>query len=267
MLRPALAAIGLTFALLGPAMGQQLPAYIPNLPQGGPIIGPDGKVISGLDKTPNPWSGAFQIGASGSEGNVSILKGVAGLDVRYDTPDDFMTFNGIYVLTRYNDSVIEQKALGTLRNEVIFADPFAWYLEGQAEYDQFRDIDFRLAAHNGLSYALMKSSDSVLKIRAGFGTAKEFGGDRNTWFPEGQLGGDFELGLSTRSRLSLSADYYPGLQNFDRYRVRGRASFDIMLDPSLNLLLRLGVMERYDSMPLNSKRNDLDYFATLLFQF
>lgn len=267
MARPALAALTLMLAVLGTASAQQLDPYIPPLPRGGPVIGPDGKVMSGFDKVVSPWSGGFEIGANGSEGNVNILKVRAGLDFKYDTPEDLMVFNGVYVLTRHDESLLEQKALALLRNEILFAEVWGWYAQGQVEYDEFREIDFRLAAHNGLSYALMRSKDSLLKVRAGFGTAKEFGGTRNDWFPEGQLGGDFEIGLTSRTRLSISADYYPDLQNFDKYRVRGRAAFDVMIDPELNLLLRLGVQDRYDSMPLRSKKNDFDYFMTLLFQF
>ena len=44
-------------------------------------------------------------------------------------------------------------------------------------------------------------------------------------------------------------------------------SFDILLDPTANIYLRLGAFDRYDSNPYGSKRNDLTYWMMLQFKF
>lgn len=266
-LRPALASLLVTLALLGTATAQTFPGDVPK-PLGGPIVGPNGKIMTGLDKPVSPWTGGVEFGLNGNDGNVDILKIRAGADFKYDTPENLFLFNGLYVFTHYKGEVIEQKALLYTRDEVPFAEVFAYYAQGQLEYDEFRPIRFRLAAHNGLSFTALRDDVMLLKLRAGLGTAREFDGPFREWVPELQFGGDFEYRLTQTTTLSVSLDYYPDMYNFDIFRVRGRASIDFLLDPDLNLVLRIGVMERFDSQTYGSyRKNDLDYFATLGLRF
>jgi hypothetical protein len=106
-----------------------------------------------------------------------------------------------------------------------------------------------------------------VKVRAGAGLARENGGTVNDWVPEGQAGADYEYRLTDRTRLTVMGDYYPDLHDLSHYRVRVRAAFDILIDPDLNMWLRLGAFDRYDSQSYGSKRNDLDYFMSLLLRF
>jgi Protein of unknown function, DUF481 len=266
MTRLVLAALLTSLALLGPAAAQNLPYEIPK-PLGGPIIGLDGKEIKPVGLGPSAWSGGFELGLSGNEGNSQVLKLFTGAELLYDSPEDSFLLYGWYALTRQHSTVLENNGLLLARNELPFADSLAWYVQGQVEYDEFRAADFRVAAHNGVSYTYLRSNDMFLKFRAGLGTSKELDGPRNEWLPEAQFGFDFWYRITERSRFSVAADYYPDVHDFGNYRVRGRASFDVLIDPDLCLLLRLGVLERYDSRPQGSKRNDLDYFATLVLQF
>jgi hypothetical protein len=267
MTRPVLAAVCL-LALLGTAAGQDLPYGIPK-PLGGPIVGPDGRVRTGLDAHPvdSPWTGGVDVGASGSQGNTDTFKLRAGLDVRYDDPDDVMIFNVVYILNRANQGELENKGFVLLRNEMTIDGGLAWYAQGQLEYDEFRVIDLRIASHSGLSYVFARDATQTLKLRAGAGVAREYGGLSNDWVPEGQVGLDYEYRLTERTKFLIMADDYPDLQDFSHYRLRVRASFDILLDPQANILLRIGAFDRYDSNPMGSKRNDLDYFVTLHFRF
>src|SRR5262245_36150157 len=97
MARAVVAAVCLLI-LFGTAAGQDLPYGLPK-PLGGPIVGPDGRVRTGLDAhTVSPWSGGVDVGASGSQGNTDTFKLRAGLDVRYEAPDDLMILNVMYIL-------------------------------------------------------------------------------------------------------------------------------------------------------------------------
>jgi len=267
MARPALAA-ALMLAWLGAAVGQDYPLGLPK-PLGGPIVGPDGRVRTGLDAhpVPSPWSGGIELGVSGSPGNTDTLKLRAGLDLRFDDADDFAILNIMYILNQANEGDLENKGFALVRNELPMDMGLAWYAQGSIEYDEFRTVYLRVASHSGLSYALMQDEAQVLKVRAGAGVAREWGGTSNDWVPEGQAGADYEYKLTERTRFVLAADYYPDLHDFAHYRVRVRAAFDILLDPTYNAYLRLGVFDRYDSQPFGSKRNDLDYFMTLVFRF
>jgi hypothetical protein len=266
MNRPALAVLLAALAVVGPAAADGSPFEIPK-PLGGPIIGPDGRVMSGIDRGPSSWSGGVELGVSGNEGNSQVLNLFAGANLLYDSPDDVFLIDVWYALARHQSTVIENNALLTVRNELPFADAWAWYVQGTVEYDEFRVADFRVAGHNGIVCTAWRTGDTTLKLRVGLGTSKEINGPRNEWVPEAQFGFDYWFRLTERSRFCVGADYYPDLHDFANYRVRGRASFDFLIDPDLNLLLRLGVQERYDNRPQGSKRNDLDYFGTLVLQF
>jgi Protein of unknown function, DUF481 len=267
MKRLALTAV-LTLTWLGTAAAQTSPFGIPQ-PLGGPIVGANGQVLTGLDAHPvaSPFTGGIDLGISGSQGNTDTLKLRAGLDLRYDDPEDFAILNILYILNQANQGEIENKGFGLIRNELPMDTGLAWYAQVSLEYDENRTVYLRVASHSGLSYALIQDGTQTLKLRAGVGVAREWGGSSNDWVPEGQIGGDYEYKLSDRTRFTLTGDYYPNVQDFAYYRVRVRASFDILLDQQYNAYLRLGVMDRYDSQSFGSKRNDLDYFATLQFRF
>lgn len=278
MTRPALAALAIALSAVGLAPAQVptpapvLPAvpgipFDPPKPLGGPIVGPDGKVLSALDRT-GPWGGGVEFGLNGSQGNVDILKVRAGVDLKYDDPSNVFVLSGLYVFSEQGGSVLEQKGLLTTRDEIPFDAAWAWFAQGQLEYDQFRAIDFRLAAHNGLAFKAYDDGVVKVKVRGGIGGSREFGGAPGTdWIPEAQAGADYEYLLSNRTRFCLTGDYYPDLRDTSHYRIRARATLDVLIDPELNLVLRLGVQDRYDSRPLGAKNNDLDYFLSILFRF
>lgn len=267
MTRLPLAAV-LCLAWVGHVAGQESPFPIPR-PMGGPIVGPDGKIRTGLDAhvAPSPWNWGVDLGLTGSQGNTDTLKLRAGLDLRYDSPDDVMIFNVMYILNQANGGQLENKGFALLRNEIPIDDMFGWYAQTALEYDEFRTIDFRFASHSGLAFTAYQDPSQLLRFRAGFGTAYESGGGVNEWLMEAQAGLDYEYRLTDRTKLTAAADYFPNVENFAQYRVRVRASFDILLDPETNVLLRIGAFDRYDSKPYGSQRNDLDYFMTLQFRF
>ncbi|WP_020471654.1 DUF481 domain-containing protein [Zavarzinella formosa] len=238
-------------------------------PVGGPIVHPDGRIMNGMDFAPtNPWSGGLELGLNGSEGNSQTLKLRLGGDIKYDTTDDVVIGYGWYGLSRQRGALSENKALLTLRNELMYDDTFAYFTQGQLEYDEFRLVDFRLGIHNGLSIVALKDSSSLVKVRLGFGASREYGGPTDGWLPEGIFGGDYEWTITAKTKFTLGADYYPDITDWGHYRIRARGSFDFLLDQQLNLWLRLGMMDRYDSRPgIGTKYNDLDYFATILFRF
>ena len=239
-------------------------------PQGGPIVRPDGSFMSGMDviKPKNPWSGGLEAGLNGSEGNSPVLKLRIGGDLKYDTPDDLFILNGWYGLSRQRGILAENKALVTARNEIPVIESLAYFTQGQFEYDAFRDVKTRVGVHNGLSFTAIKTENTLVKLRAGVGASREFGGPEDKWIPEAIFGGDWEQKITDKTKFVAGADYYPDVADWGHYRIRARAAFEILLDQQLNLSLRFGVMDRFDSQPGdNVKRNDLDYFMTLLYKF
>jgi opacity protein-like surface antigen len=267
MKRLALAAV-LTLAWASAAAGQASPFNIPQ-PMGGPIIGPDGKVRTGLDAHPvaSPWSGGIDLGISGSQGSADTLKLWTGLELKYDDPDYFGFLKALYVLNQANSGQLENKGFLLTRHELPADMGLAVYGQASLEYDASQVIDLRFASHSGLSYAVVQDGTQVFKVRAGAGVEKPWGGASDTWTWEAQVGLDYEYRLSERSRITVIGDLYPAFEDFANYRARVWATLDILIDPKYNAYLRLGALDRYNSRPDGSPRNNVDYYLGLMFGF
>jgi Protein of unknown function, DUF481 len=257
-------AIAMLFAGSAWAQFGSSPIPVPQ-PQGGPIVSPEGRILSGADKS--PWSGNFEFGINGNLGNTDVLKLRTGGDLKYDSPDNVLLVNGWYSQARQNNSFLEHKALLTVRDEIPINEVLSYFGQGQLEYDEFRAIDWRLALHAGMSWTAIKSESTLLKFRLGAGASREVGGPKDEWIPEGLAGLDWEQSITKSTKFVGSVDYFPDIQDWSRFRVRARGALEFMLDPELNMCLRLGAVNRFDSQPGTSRKNDLDYYATLLFKF
>jgi hypothetical protein len=230
--------------------------------------GPASAGTKGPKEPPPLWCGGVEFGLSGSEGNSDVFNARLGASAKRQTDSNIFNTDLLYRLSRQNSVTSANNALFNVRDEVLFADsPWGLFLAGQVEYDEFRAYDFRVASHTGVAYGFFRTSWLSLRGRLGAGASREVGGPNDRWVPEGLLGMDGYMELTSRQRLVGSVDYYPDLGHFGEYRVRARAAYEILVDPDWGLTLRLGAQERYDSNPGPAKRNDIDYFATFLFKF
>ena len=210
MTRPALAAMLLALALVGRATAQQGSPFELPTPLGGPIRSPSGQIINGLDKPPSPWDIGIGAGLSGSSGNVDIFKAVVDGDVRYDDVGNVFRGYGLYILTRSEDWTIEQKGFLTARDEISVLSWLSYYAQVQLEYDEFRTIDWRIAGHNGVSYTAFNDGSTLLKVRAGLGSARVWGDPKVQWIPEAQFGGDFEYKMTAAHPVHCGGGLLPG---------------------------------------------------------
>ena len=69
------------------------------------------------------------------------------------------------------------------------------------------------------------------------------------------------------SKLTASADYFPDVTQFTDFRLNSQANWQVLLDEALNVSLKFGVLDRYDSTSGDAEPNDLDYSATVLWSF
>jgi putative salt-induced outer membrane protein YdiY len=232
---------------------------------------PEGSWIEQVRKKPEKiWSGNIELGLAGSTGNTDVLKIRTGLAAKRDHQGNVLTSDFAYVLAEVNGEMRENKALWVLRDELRLQKSRWSALFSEAlEFDQFRAFNLRNAMHAGFSYEFVKSERHNAKSRIGAGTSY----DRNTatredrWVPEGMLGGDFEYLLTDRIRIAAFADYFPNVADWGQFRLRLRAAGEFLIAPEFGLVLRTGIQERYDSRPGSGRRNDLDYFTTVLMKY
>jgi hypothetical protein len=248
------------------------PFGAPSTAQSGPVnvpLIPDGSLPL---SEPKRWFGGFEFGVNGSQGNADVLNLRLGGLVDYKTPGNLFHADLLYTLTHQDGTTRQNQALLNARDEILFPNsPWGVFASAQVEYDQFRQYDFRAGAYSGLSYLWVKTDHLLYKTRVGAGAVREeslgSSGLPGRWVPEALVGMDFNYRFTDRQGFLSSLDVYGNLSQLGQYRVRARAGYEILLDPKYGMVLRLGVQDRYDTLSGQSRRNDLNYFATLLFKF
>lgn len=215
------------------------------------------------------WAFNVEGGLNGATGNTERFSLRAGLNARRTT-DKLDTQGRLsYVYGVDDGETSENNFLASLRNDWILA-PSKWriYAIGTAEYDDFKEWDWRVTLFGGVGYEFIKNDRTLLLGRAGAGVVREFGGSDNRIRPEGNLGLDFEHKLTERQKVSASVDWYPSFLDASEHRFIGRAGYEILVDPTVNMSLKAGIEDEYDTDPGEGfKRNDLRYFLLLVFSF
>ncbi len=215
------------------------------------------------------WENRLEAGLAGSEGNSQSLNISARLSFKRTTARDEVLLDNSYRYEESNNTDIANRFDSLLRYDWRFADNSPWSLFGQAqyEYDQFQDWDSRVSLFGGVGYRVIENETTSLRLRAGLGTSREFGGGTEEWTFEGLLGADFAHEISENQRIRLYTTVFPSLEDAGDFRSASGAAYEIDLNNDGNLALSLGAEHRYDTQPGDAKRSDLDYFARLVFKF
>ncbi len=224
----------------------------------------------GLIPKPPPkiWSGSADLGINGANGNSELLNIRTNWNVRRKTETNIFTTDFVYSLSEQGKITNANQAIFNARDEVLFGtSPWSLYGSTLLEYDKLRDYNFRVGIYAGVAYKVVDDETATFKVRAGAGALREIGGPKDRWVPELAFGYDFKYHINDRSSFLSILDYYPRIDNFANFRVRTRAAYEYLLDPVTHMIMRIGIQDRYDSDPGNSKRNDLTYFATLGVKF
>ncbi len=216
---------------------------------------------------PEVWESSFELGIDGSEGNSTTLTFRSGVKFhrKVDWSDlkisiSYVKSTAEYVETKHNAQL-------DAHHDWLFTDS-PWSLFGKMilVYDEFRPFDLELTLNSGVGYRFVDTESTTFKGRLGSGATRQFNGPDNTWRPEAMLGIDFEHKFSERQKFHATCEYFPEWGDFDSYRVRTDAGWEVLLDKATNMNLKLGIIDRYDSQAGGSKPNALDYSLLLLWK-
>lgn len=214
------------------------------------------------------WSGQFAFGLNGAEGNTERFNSRFGYDGKRSGPKNDLTLNMTYAKSTADGEETENKFLSDARNEwKLDETPWNLFVSGSGVYDEFQAWDFRLVTNAGVGYKFIDEETTKLSTRFGSGTSREFGGTDNRFIPEANFAMDAEKKLNDRHSLKAGLEYFPSFFDFGDYRVNSKTSWEILIDPEWKLSLRLGLQDRFQSMPDGGKRNDLDYFAEIVWKY
>lgn len=214
------------------------------------------------------WCGGLELGLNGAQGNSENFKLRCASHMKRENPQTIMKMDWLYTLAMQNSTRSENRGLMNGRHEWLLPRTrWSVFVSSTGEMDEFKAYDMRMAMHSGLGFNFIKNGQTLLKGRLGGGGSHEMGGpaDRMQW--EALAGVDFEHRFNKRYKLISSADYFPEFENMTEFRLQAKLSLEVLIDPLLNLSLKTGVLDRYDSTPEGKKPNDVEYFAVLLWKF
>ena len=218
-----------------------------------------------------PWDGwvnSAELGINGSTGNAESFSFQTGARFKRKTDINLMDLRLTHNRTSAAGNETQNNAILYADFERFFGDsPWTAFLKNGVEYDEFKAFDLRYNINAGVGYRFYNTKDLQLKGRFGAGTSREFGGPDNRWVPEALFGADYEHQINKRNKLIAKIDYFPEWTDFDNFRLISDLAWEILLDESGNMSLKLGALDRYDSTPNGRKPNDLNYTALLLYKF
>ncbi len=215
------------------------------------------------------WTGNVALGLNGATGNTERFSMRGEIGGTRDTKRMTTTARTYYTYATDDGTVSESRFFLGARNDwKLENDRWFVFAEGSAEFDDFQDWDWRLAAAGGVGYYFIRNDKTTLNGRVGAGLSKKIGGDDTAIRPEALIGADLSHQLTERQKITAGATLYPDLSEAGEFRLVSNAAWEILVDPEVNMSLRLGVEDRYDSMPGNGfKKNDFSYFAMLVWEF
>ncbi len=217
------------------------------------------------------WDGNINLGLDGSEGNAVSMNIHVAASLNRRT-----SLHALTTTVDYNKSTA--KTVETVHNlmfagrsEWLFRESsrWSWFVHETVDYDAFESYSVQDASDVGLGYRLIKNEYATLIGRLGVGFSHEYGGPEDgVYTPEGVFGLQFERQVGKRQKFLGSVEYAPGIGDILHYRIRTQAAWELLLDQDKNLSMRVGVLERYDSVPDEESRpNDLNYAMMLMWKF
>lgn len=233
-------------------------------------VAPADPVLVAPEPEPRPrlWSGSFELGLDGSEGNSTRFNIRSGVDAKRKTDQDVLSLDLDYRKNTKESEETAHRAFFDWRYEWLFEDsPWTWFGHGTVDYDEFQAFDLRVAIDAGLGYEFVDTEATSFLARCGGGWSREIGGPDDDYVPEAVFGLDFEHQLSKRHKLTATVDYTPDVTDPRDFRMKSKAAWEMLLDAEMNLSLKLSALDRYDSTPHGAKPNDVDYSITLLWKF
>jgi putative salt-induced outer membrane protein YdiY len=218
--------------------------------------------------TEKSFSNSVELGLNGTEGNSQTTSLHAGFDLLWQSVQYRLRSNLNYQQTHADSKETQNNALWDNDWERMLGQtPWSWTTELMLEYDEFRNFDLRLVMNTGLGYYWIRRENASFSTRIGSGTSREFGGPSTEWKPEARFGAEGEYRFTPRQKFTGKADYYPAWDDFNDFRLVATLSWEILLDGSDNLSLKLFAQDRYDSTPEGRLPNDINYSALLLYKF
>lgn len=214
------------------------------------------------------WDSHAEFGLDGSNGNADTLAIQTGLELRRKSDLHSLVIDVDYRQASSRSVTTEDNGRLNIDYDRLLNDtPWSAFGKFGLEYDEFKRFDLRLNVNGGIGYYWIRRDDANLVTRFGAGASREMGAPVDDWIAEAVFGIDSDRQLNPRNKIRAKVDYFPAWEDFRDYRLVADFAWEILLDDTDNLSLKLAATDRYDSTPQGAKPNDVYYSLLLLYKF
>ena len=214
------------------------------------------------------WDNHAEFGLDGSSGNARTLALQTGLEMKRKTDRYTLGIDFDYRKATTTGLTTEDNGRFDVDFDRLFTDSkWSAFAKFGSEWDQFKAFDSRLNINGGVGYFFVRSDDALLSTRFGAGASKEIGAPDDDWKAEAVFGTEAEYQLNRYNKMKGKVEYFPAWEDFSDFRIVSDFAWEILLDDSDNLSLKLALTDRYDSTPQGAKANDIYYSLLLLVKF
>lgn len=163
------------------------------------------------------------------------------------------------------DETTTQNAKGIAVYKRKFDDLFL-YSDNSIFHDKMTDIDYRLNIGLGGGRRLVETDSIKFDIELGGAYIhEEATGEPNDDYFAGRVSFRHDQALSDHSKLWMTGEYLPNLDDFNQYLINGEAGLEAAINSSLSL--RVVIQDRYNSLPPDDNdKNDLSVISSLVYK-
>lgn len=224
---------------------------------------------SGLMATLKRWNTSIEIGASATRGNSETADLRIAASAERETEARRIGFEiGYYGASADNRTTNNELAASLLHDWLLAESPWFYFVGGDYDFDQFEDWRHRVAANAGVGYTWNATDALQVVPRAGFGFAREFGGDDDQIRPEALAGARVAWKPEGSHAVEAASFIYPDLDEFGESRIESSLSWSMDLPDLEGMAFKWGLEHEYESRTEGDQQhNDLKLFATMVFDF
>lgn len=218
------------------------------------------------------WDKSVELAVSGAQGNTENMNFRIGADGSYEDDEDRWLFDAAWYYTTSNDRKTKNNITAGLTKDWLLPDS-DWFLFalGRYDYDEFKDYLHRFSGGTGGGYQIVKNERWDVRARAGLNVIKEIDGPNPEpgVTPEALLGVVEAIWKITKNQtMNVSNTMYPALSDIGEFRNITKFEWRIKFQQAKGLSFKTGIKNEYETNVTSpTKRNDLKYFAGLVYDF
>lgn len=216
------------------------------------------------------WQKSIDIGVTGASGNSENLNLRIQLGAERNTDKMETKASALYRLSKQGSENTENRFRFDVFNDWLPPEgsKIRWWAKGAYEFDEFQAWDHRVSASGGIGYEFIDNDKHTLVGRLGFGGSQTFGDEDEDFRPEAVAGVDYTFRIKDGQKFTAGTEFLFDVSDTDAWRNNSYAQYEAVIDAESGMNFKTGVTNRYDSEPgEDTKKNDLEYFATLGWTF